>query len=285
MKKIQRLLSFIRWRIILFRHITRVASFSLSKIFASPPVYLEKTRIIQKNGVLDNEKIDLSQVEEMEKIYLPRLKNFVEPLTRYAFVNLFKPEDINTKNPIMQYALSRNILDIANDYFHGKFIFDSIQVLHSFERSNAPRESQLWHLDYADKKTLHFILYLSDVLELDDGPFTYIDKNKSNIFKNCFFINRLRDEDILKKINPEEIRPFLGRKGANIVVDPSSCYHFGSRCKKSSRLCVFVTFNSWFPFVRPHPFMSQNKKTFFEIARTIRKDLNEDFLKSVFQLK
>jgi len=160
---------------------------------------------------------------------------------------------------------------------------DSIQVLYSWASQGSLRESQMWHRDYGDSKSFHWIAYLNDVTGPEDGPFAFVDKEDARRITRSPFIRRIADPAFARELGDGKVRQFLGRAGQSIFVDPAACYHSGSRCK-NPRLAIFVTFNTDRPFVAPTPLVTENRRRIADAARQIRPDLSDPYLKRMLQL-
>jgi hypothetical protein len=202
----------------------------------------------------------------------------------HPFDNLFRAEDISADNPVIALAFSPAILDVADDYFFGRLLLDSLQVLYSYPTDGELRESQMWHKDYGDSRSLHWIAYLNDVSGADDGPFVFIDRQDARRIGRSFFIRRIPDARFLKELGNGRVRQFLGRQGESLFVDPAVCYHSGSRCR-NARLALFATFNTDRPFFAPTPLVRENRQRLLDAARRVRADLNDEYLRRLLQLR
>lgn len=274
MKKI---LSFIRWRIVLLRYLTMLRDLRWGSIGQAPPYLLKETRLIEDFGYCDGPRMVGELLHHATEIYCPRALDVVASAAGHTFESLFISEDIKSSNPVFAFAFSPEILERAADYFHGKLVLDSIQVLYSWPTEGDLRESQHWHLDYADRKSLHCVAYLNDVFSEDGGPFAFINKADSADVGRSLTIRRLTDAEMFKRVEPSKRKIFVGEAGASILIDPAACYHYGSRCVVP-RLAVFITFSSWFPFVQPTDFVKVNARTIRMAAAEARPDLSAEFL-------
>ena len=204
---------------------------------------------------------------------MPRAPKAAPDGLKSPFVNLSRAEDFTAHNPLLKLAFSPEILDVALDYFGGRVFLDSLQILHSFASEAALKESQKWHLDYGDSKSLHCVMYLNDVLTDDDGPFVFADKAASKVVGRGLTVRRIEDGQMKKEMQGAEVHKIYGKAGTSIWVDPAACYHYGSRCL-TSRTAVFMTFNSDAPFIAPMPLIRDNAKKIADAGRELRPDLD-----------
>ena len=283
MSSLRKIGSFVRWRLIPVRYVTMLIGMKWQKLFFSPPPKTVTAVEIKSKGFTTGPNLSPEILKRANDIYVPRSKQVVPKASGHPFVNLFTADDIHPDNPIFCFAFSPEVLDVATDYFGGRLILDSIQVLYSYPTEGTLRESQYWHLDYGDRKSFHCVTYLNDVLVDDDGPFGYVDKFITNRIGRSMILRRIPDEQFDRELKDGKAEKFLGRAGSSILIDPSACYHYGSRCK-TPRLASFATFSTWFPFSQPVPLVVQNAQKILVAARQVRPDLSEAFLKTLLQL-
>tara|TARA_R100000322_G_scaffold46715_1_gene29186 strand:+ start:1589 stop:2407 length:819 start_codon:yes stop_codon:yes gene_type:complete len=244
------------------------------KVAAKPD--LPVTAEIVENGFAPGPTGTPQMVKALQNIYVPRVPA-EKPAARnsHPFINLVKPEDLTADNPLVQLAFSPEVLDVAMDYFGGNVLLDSLQILNSFAtEEDALKESQKWHLDYGDSRSLHCVMYLNDVMEPEDGPFVFIDKKDTKRLGRSLIIRRIEDTQFSKEVGGGQVRELYGEAGTSVLVDPAVCYHYGSRCKKA-RLAVFITFNTDAPFVKAIPIVRNNAEKLLAAGKKLRPDLDD----------
>jgi hypothetical protein len=277
MKKV---LSFVRWRIIGLRYLTMFFNIRWLARKKNYRPSLNATQDILEHGFHQPRPIAREVIDRIMSLYQPRTAKVVQRETGAPFVNLMQDADITADNPVMKLAFSKEIFDVATDYFGGHLIMDSIQVLYSWPTSGKLRESQMWHKDYGDSKSFHAIIYLNDVLDEKDGPFVFIDKKDTRKIGLSPFVRRIADSRFAKELGTGKIRIFKGKAGDMVMVDPATCYHYGSRCSQP-RLAIFITFNTSMPFVPPQSIIENNQDRLVEVAKKIRPDLSPAFIARV----
>lgn len=281
MTNVRSALSFIRWRLVPVRYLTRLWQVSPTSFNARSLPRTSAAAFVQRDGFLAGPSMPASMVESARQIYLPRAQVVTPKTSGHPFVNLFERSDLNEANPVLRMAFSPSVFDVAADYFGGRMRLDSLQVLHSFPTSGDLRESQYWHLDYGDSRSFHCVIYLNDVLDVDGGPFVFVDKHDSSRIGRSIVVRRIDDDRFRRELGSGAIRTVLGSAGSSVYVDPAACYHFGSRCRGRSRLAIFATFNSALPFVPPTDFVRQNRDRLRDLACSLRPDLNPAFVRRV----
>jgi hypothetical protein len=283
MSKLREVAHFLRWRTIALRYAGKLRGLSARRAFAATRSRTATVQRIMSRGHDVGPRLSPERLEAITRIYRPRMHAAPRQDGGHPFVNLFSADDIDAENPVVRVAFSPEILDIADDYFAGRLIVDSIQVLYSWPTQGALRASQMWHKDYGDSKSFHWIAYLNDVNGPDDGPFSFIDKNDTRRIAPSMFIRRISDQTFTEELEDGQLREFLGRAGDSVFLDPAVCYHSGSRCK-NPRLAIFVTFNTSNPFVAPTLLVRENRQRIFDAATRVRPDLSEAYLRRLLQI-
>ncbi len=282
MSSIKSALSFLRWRVIAVRYITMIPKINASFFKSAKKTTSPEGKELTENGFITGAKLSDDKIKELTDIFEPRSKLAKKKASGHTFVNLVNESDITVDNPIMKLAFSKEVLDLAIDYFGEKLSLYSIQVLYSFKHEGTLRASQLWHKDFGDSKTQHSIYYLNDLLDDKGGPFVFTDKRDSNKINWSPFIRRIPDEQFKKELGNGIIRKVYGEKGHNIHVDPSQCYHCGSRCF-TPRLAAFISFNTSTAFVGSVPFINENRKKLIEVASKLRPDISKEFFNKIIK--
>jgi hypothetical protein len=265
--------SFVKWQLVPIRYLGRMRYLRLHNMMPATPPRTALGQEIDSKGYATGPQIGASQLEAMQKIFLPRAPATAPAGTKAPFINLSRAEDMTQDNPLLQFAFSKEVLDVALDYFGKRLILDSLQVLHSFPQTAQLKESQKWHLDYGDSRSLHCVAYLNDVLDLEGGPFVFIDKAQSKKVGRGLIVRRIEDDQFAKESGGVQPQIAYGKAGSSVWVDPAVCYHYGSRCQKA-RNAVFVTFNSDTPFMSPVPMIVENAKKIAEVGKKLRPDLD-----------
>ncbi|MDY7096635.1 MAG: hypothetical protein SXU28_00710 [Pseudomonadota bacterium] len=279
---------FLRWRLIPMRLLGKVknqlAGRAVAPIDDDSPA-MDAARLAQMNsrGFTQAKTIDAALLDEIKAIYMPRGDEVVPTEYGHPFENIVRSEDFGADNPVFRLAFSDEILGAANAYFGGAFSMASMQVMRSFPTEGALRESQQWHRDFGDAKSLHFIMYLTDVTQEKHGPFAFIDKPTSKKVKRSPIIRRLTDDQIAGEIGTDQYETFYGSAGQAIWVDPAVCYHFGSRCKVP-RTAVFITFNTHVPYTEMMEPLGSNRAKAAAEAKKLRPDLSPAYIDAILQV-
>ncbi|RAJ33472.1 hypothetical protein [Pedobacter cryoconitis] len=271
-KEIKYRINYLRAHLVVLRKFKMLFNINGRSFVKPEPALLESTGVINREGFCAGPSISSSVLEEIKAIYESRIVGVIPKPTGAPFTNLILDEDITIDNPVIKLAFSKDILDPAMDYFGGKLLFESLQVLYSYPTDGKLRESQYWHKDFGDSKSFHAIMYLNDVEKLSQGPFVFVSKKDSEKMKRSVIIRRINDEIFSKELGTGKIEYFYGKAGESVFVDPAICYHYGSRCKVG-RLALFFTFNTSTPYIIMPGLIQKNSAKFLEIGKKLRPDI------------
>lgn len=167
--------------------------------------------------------------------------------THKAFWTRLLDEDMEqdtlpSDNPFVRFALQPAVIGILARALGELPQLD--YVLLTLSRSGDPElsYSQLWHRDYDDVRTVKLFVYLTDVKDEADGPFTFLPGPVSDRFGFSLRSHR-RDDEVLPKIRPEEVKVMVAPRLTTFMVETSRCLHMGSRTVPGhSRLLYTATF-------------------------------------------
>ena len=274
-QKLVKILSFFRWRIVVVRYITLLINLKIRNLFVKPK-YSNLVFRLEKFGYAQGPDMSEDVSNAILEFYKLKIECAIKIKSYQPFENIMTEEDLVESNPLIKYAFSEDVLRKAIEYYRGYISLNAIQLLYSYPSGAELKESQFWHKDYGDSKSLHVITYLNDVLDDESGPFTFVDKIESKKISWSPFIRRIADDQFEKELGSNDINRFYGKKGSTLMVDSSVCYHYGSRGIKP-RLAVFITFNSSMPFTPAAAFTDKYSLKIKELGKIVRPDLNPDF--------
>lgn len=102
--------------------------------------------------------------------------------------------------------------------------------------------SQLWHRDHDDVQTLKIFVYLTDVLSVSHGPFTFLPGPASDRV-GFQFKSHMDDEVFHSKASEKDVVELRAPKLTVFACETSRCYHMGSRVQPGAfRLLYTATF-------------------------------------------
>ena len=142
------------------------------------------------------------------------------------------------------YGFEPQLLDITAWYTFP----ETSKLLDNNSEEHTSYDAQLWHRDVDKIRDIKILIYLTDVLDLNDGPFEILKETHFFSFYKFKYFNknnfRILSKDIPKKLKKNKIS-FLGKKGTNFIVD-TRCLHRGAKVRRNRRLILELYFSNSF---------------------------------------
>jgi hypothetical protein len=139
---------------------------------------------------------------------------------------------IKSKFPILNKALTEEIMDIVQQYYKS---YINLLNIHLY-RITTPSETMMetaygntgnWHTDGSSSESLKIFILLSDVTDAH-GPMNLIStKNTRNVVKNHNFKFSARDSNLFIENNYQSVQ-FTGKKGKIMIARTNDCLHRAS---------------------------------------------------------
>ena len=136
-------------------------------------------------------------------------------------------------SPYFRLALDERIVGPISAYLGVVPVLTEVDLWYSVHHQNAPKRSQLWHMDSDDTTLIKLWVHLSDV-DSRSGPLTAISAGDSARLAHAVGYNygdgyRLADDRVNELFGPEHQVSFVGPRGTLDFIDTCRCFHFGSR--------------------------------------------------------
>tara|TARA_Y200000002_G_scaffold376056_1_gene379324 strand:+ start:217 stop:1017 length:801 start_codon:yes stop_codon:yes gene_type:complete len=218
---------------------------------------------------IDNDKMD----KEDKKIFYEiinsyeKFKNNLESVKKDLYSKEFELNNsdnkyfrssithIFDKDLLIKFANNKHILSKITDCFGFKPEISNISCWIDKPSSHKESVTQLFHRDPDDLKVIKLFLYLNDV-DVNNGPFTYVEKSHLSPWKIANVSGRANEEEI-NRIYPENnIIKFTEPKNTIILADTKG-YHKGTILKKDKRVLLNVV------YVSKHSYTLKNKINFY----------------------
>ena len=158
--------------------------------------------------------------------------------------NLLAVEDYDRQSAFVQFALQEKLLNSVSRYLRCAASLQAIELVFTPPSRDAPRQTQLWHLDKTDRKLIKVFVLVHDTA-LEHGPLIFLPRDRSRKVRP-FFQHYLPDEAIGNDRLEHQIT-MTGPAGSALLIDTSKLYHCGGRCEKP-RLIYIVEYSSGFGY-------------------------------------
>ncbi|TVQ44167.1 MAG: hypothetical protein EA365_10760 [Gloeocapsa sp. DLM2.Bin57] len=210
-----------------------------------------------------------AQEYAQERLKSTKLQDLIEKAAGKHQYLLALPikQELTLDSPLLQLALNPDLLKIVTEYIGILPILNSVNILYSPNQTIFEHSSQYFHLDPEGVRQVKIFIYLDEVTE-DSGPFTLISAEQSQKVYPVYRGGRLTDEFVSQLVPPTEFTPITGPKGTMILVDTSSCFHFGSRPGTEDRPAILLQYIS--PFAMIFPYFGWKRKT--RLSHLVQKD-------------
>lgn len=237
---------------------------SLLKQLPERSEWEEASRNLAKDGYVDVSRIvdrslaeAVAAVADAKVVRLNELSGKQQLGHKSFWVSLLDEDLVNgafaTDHPFVRYALQPAALRIIGD-FMGDLpqLSDVLLTLSQPTPNQALSYSQLWHLDHDDKRVCKLFIYLTDVKDTADGPFTFIPAGPSRPFRNTLK-SHMSDAQVFAKTGPDAVKEMIAPRLSSFIVNTARCLHMGSRIQSDhSRLLYTATYIQQ-PRIYPEP--------------------------------
>jgi hypothetical protein len=163
-------------------------------------------------------------------------------------------------SPYIRFAIQPLVMQIVSRVLGQIPRLDYVLLTLSRYSQKIFEKSQLWHLDHDDTRVIKLFVYLTDVKDLNDGPFTFIAAPASSVMGYTLRSHHT-DEEVFNsgRIATSDIKSLIAPALSVFMVDTARCLHMGSRLSEGhQRLLYTATFTSapsMFPGYRKERFI------------------------------
>jgi hypothetical protein len=242
----------------------RAKRIALLKQLPARPEWAEASRKLDEDGYVDVSTIverglaeAVAAVADAKMSRLNELSGKQQLGHKSYWVSLLDEDLVNgafaTDHPFVRYALQPAALRIIGDFMHDlPQLSDVLLTLSQPTPNQALSYSQLWHLDHDDKRVCKLFIYLTDVQNTADGPFTFIPAGPSKAFRNALK-SHMSDAQVFAKTGSDAVKEMIAPRLSCFIVNTARCLHMGSRIQSDhSRLLYTATYIQQ-PRIYPEP--------------------------------
>jgi hypothetical protein len=159
---------------------------------------------------------------------------------------------IRISSPYIRFAVQPLVVQIVSRLLGQIPRLDYVLLTLSRHSPRSFEKSQLWHLDYDDTQVVKLFVYLTDVRDMNDGPFTFLPASVSDELGYSLRSHR-NDEEIFGsgRIATSDVKSLTAPALSVFMVDTARCLHMGSRLSEGHQrllyTATFTTAPSMFP--------------------------------------
>ncbi len=223
---------------------TKTNKEAMEKFLQHPPILNEvQTRLVES---LNKDGIAFTSIQELfpnDPEMLARFQGKVEEMRATVVQNRKKgflldffgsKRTLDFKNPFTNYSLSPEVMDVVNSYLKMWSRFYYFYLGETLPDSEAAAAgSQRWHRDPEDRRMCKVFIYLTDVLDVNAGPFTYAKGSQVGGPNRSYFPQKFPQGSyppagaVEKVIAEKDILPCFGKAGTIIFADTSGLHKGG----------------------------------------------------------
>ncbi len=156
------------------------------------------------------------------------------------FANIMTADDVEACPAIMTLTQHPAMFEACAGYLGTYPKLRTVGVYVSMANTSL-RQSQMFHYDTNDLNQIKCFINVSDVSE-KNGPFTFLPADKSRALNLRWRGGRQKDENVLAKVNTDDLIALEGSPGTGGFIDTSRCLHYGSRCREGYRLVIMIQY-------------------------------------------
>ncbi|UPJ70896.1 hypothetical protein [Bradyrhizobium sp. 187] len=242
----------------------RAKRIALLKQLPVKPEWAEASRKLNEDGYVDVSTIvecglaeAVAAVADAKMSRLNELSGKQQLGHKSFWVSLLDEDLVDgafaTDHPFVRYALQPAALRIIGDFMHDlPQLSDVLLTLSQPTPSKTLSYSQLWHLDHDDKRVCKLFIYLTDVRDTADGPFTFIPAGPSKPFRNTLK-SHMTDQQVFAKTGPDAVKEMVAPRLSSFIVNTARCLHMGSRIQSDRNRLLYTATYIQQPRIYPEP--------------------------------
>lgn len=171
---------------------------------------------------------------------------------------------LRMSSPYVRFAVQPLVVQIVSRVLGQVPRLDYVLLTLSQFSTRSFEKSQLWHLDHDDLQVIKLFVYLTDVQDLNDGPFTFIPAPALRSLGYSLRSHRADDEIFGKGlVTPADVKSLTAPALSVFMVDTARCLHMGSRLSQGHQrllyTATFTTVPSMFPGYKKNRFVRDIK--------------------------
>ncbi len=157
-------------------------------------------------------------------------RSLIDPILRIEEI-----ADLVTDDKILNFA-KKNLGE-------NKIYIGYIKLRRFFNNEISNFDTNFFHTDDNCDKILKCIVYIDDILNIDDGPFVYVEGSHKQKLLNSQSSSKYSrtDKEIEEFYSSKNIKPIYGEKGTILFANTLG-YHKGVKPKNKDRYALYVNY-------------------------------------------
>ena len=160
------------------------------------------------------------------------------------YANILKQEDLIENPELLEFALGDELNEIVTDYLGTLPRLSALGLQYS-PVNETTTSSQRFHIDGDDFHQIKCFINIFDVAA-DDGPLSFLPAATSRRVRaglgHGWRDGRLADDDVFRLCRADDLVTLTGTAGTGVLLDTSTCLHFGSRSRREPRVTLMCQY-------------------------------------------
>ena len=151
-----------------------------------------------------------------------------------------------SKSAFTRFALQPGLISVLCRAFGTLPQLDYVLLTQSKSTGRELSQSQLWHRDHDDTRTIKVFTYLTDVSDEGDGPFTFVPGKESDRIGRTMR-SHIDDAQLKGKLAGASEKAMIAPRLTTFAVETSRCLHMGSRIADGRHRLLYTATYTTFP--------------------------------------
>ncbi|WP_407875400.1 hypothetical protein [Qipengyuania nanhaisediminis] len=194
---------------------------------------LEHDGFVRLDNLVDRDLLDALAARAQERVDADETTELPLGVSNKAFWT--RPLDCDLIDGLIpadtvfaRFALQPRILGVLAETLRTLPLLDYVLLTVSRANAGALSQSQLWHRDHDDVRTIKLFVYLTDVASANDGPFTFLPGPRSDRVGGSVR-SHASDCWLFSRVDRSDLERILAKRLSVFAVETSRCLHMGSR--------------------------------------------------------
>tara|TARA_Y100000401_G_scaffold55649_1_gene43954 strand:- start:1222 stop:2166 length:945 start_codon:yes stop_codon:yes gene_type:complete len=199
------------------------------------------------NNILDGGKIEFdSELGRQVGEQGCNILNQSEARNNQLFLSV--PEPLYNVPEISDIIFDKTLVGVAKSFFECTPAIGTLNLRKSFVNDLNADGTTLYHVDPNSPYFFKAFVYLKDVDNVEDGPFTYVEGSVDNKPDNLLEKYRWQDNEIENFYGKNKIKHLTAKKG-DVVFAMTTGFHKGQKCVSKDRELLTIDYvchpDSW----------------------------------------
>ena len=184
--------------------------------------------------------IDTSLLDNLKDEFESLIKEETH-LKQNSQTHIVASDPFLTTNTAVKLAFDDRIIKIATGFFNCLPGIGTFNLRKSMANELPAEGTNLWHRDFnSPVKLIKFFFYLDDV-NMDNGPFSYVEESNNKMFDGWWLKHRWFDEELGQIYGHDKLKRLTAKKG-DLLIATTNGWHKGEKLVSGTRSMLTINF-------------------------------------------